>query len=159
VVDRNAYDIGDSITLVGVFATRPTLGSIDAGSNQLTVHDATGYVTGDTVVVRGAGVGGEDLVAAVNTIAGNTFTLAKQAASTVVAAQVGKATNPTTVTCKVRKPDGTVATPAASNVSVGRYEATFDPDAAGVHRYRFEGTGAAKAAGERDFRVLEKRVG
>jgi hypothetical protein len=67
-------------------------------------------------------------------------------------------TDPSTVTCKVRKPDGSEETIAPVHRSTGVYDATFTPTSSGEHWYRFEGTGAAKAAGEEYFTVRRRRV-
>ncbi len=65
----------------------------------------------------------------------------------------GVLTDPTTVACEVRAPDGTVTTPATTRRGVGVYDASFTPTQSGVHSYRFVGTGAATGAGQSYFRV------
>ncbi len=65
----------------------------------------------------------------------------------------GALTDPTTVACEVRAPDGTVTRPAATKRGVGVYDAAFTPTQPGVHSYRFVGTGAASGAGQSFFRV------
>ncbi len=72
--------------------------------------------------------------------------------------RAGVATNPTAVTLKVRKPDGTTVVVANANVGTGAYEGTYDPTVAGEYVYRFEGTGAVKAAGENTFKVRDQQV-
>lgn len=67
--------------------------------------------------------------------------------------------NPTTVTVQVKRADGTISTPSASNPSTGVFTADVDiPTAAtsaGVWSYRFAGTGALVAAGEAVFFVRQ----
>lgn len=67
-------------------------------------------------------------------------------------------TNPTAVTLKVKKPDGTVSTVATTNASTGVYHADVSIDQAGTWRYRFAGTGDAQAAGESVFVVRRQEV-
>ena len=66
------------------------------------------------------------------------------------------ATDPTTVTCVVRAPDGTETTYATpTKDSVGNYHVDHDLTAAkgGVYGYRYVGTGACQAAYEAEFFV------
>ncbi len=73
-------------------------------------------------------------------------------------------TDPTTITARVKKPDGTVTVSvygtdvALVKDSVGNYHIDVDATASGTWRYRFEGTGAAKAAEEGTFIVERSRV-
>ncbi len=151
------YDIGDSIELFGYFTQNNTIGAVDAGSTALTVQDATGYAGSDAIIVYGAGDVGGDLITAVSSVSGNTITLAATAKTSVIRAQVGELVAGT-VTCTVRKPDGTSSTPSVSNLGTGRYKATFDAETAGQHFYRFASTGSVKAGEEREFVVRERRV-
>lgn len=59
----------------------------------------------------------------------------------------GAAVDPTTVVLKVLDPDGTQSTPTPTNPAVGEYEYVQSLTKAGKWLYRFEGTGAAVAAG------------
>jgi hypothetical protein len=72
----------------------------------------------------------------------------------------GVLTDPTTVTCTVRDPAGTVTTPTATRASVGVWNATVDLTGAvaGVWWYRFAGTGAVQAAEESTFYVEASNV-
>jgi uncharacterized protein YfaS (alpha-2-macroglobulin family) len=70
----------------------------------------------------------------------------------------GAPTNPTTVTMRVRKPDGAVVIVTNANVGTGAYEGTYDPPSAGEYVCRVEGTGAVKAAGETRFKVRDQQV-
>ncbi len=68
----------------------------------------------------------------------------------------GVATDPTTVTCKVKQPDGTTVTKtyAASEVvrdSTGNYHYDYAVTQAGWHYYAFAGTGTVQAAAEGAF--------
>ncbi|MDQ5821235.1 MAG: hypothetical protein M3540_07340 [Actinomycetota bacterium] len=72
--------------------------------------------------------------------------------------ELGTLTNPTTVVCKVEHPDGTTETLATTNPSAGLFRAKITPATPGDFWYRFEGTGAAKAAGEGYFSVRQRRV-
>ena len=68
----------------------------------------------------------------------------------------GVATDPTTVTCVVRAPDGTETTYATpTKDSVGNYHVDHDLTAAksGVWTYKFTGTGACQAAMQAQFFV------
>ena len=80
----------------------------------------------------------------------------------VPATASGTPTDPTTVSLQIRLPGGTLvssvyggATDAGTIVkdSTGRYHADYLPLTVGTHRYRWEGTGAAYAAGEGSFAV------
>lgn len=70
----------------------------------------------------------------------------------------GVATDPTTVTLKVRTPDGlttsyTYAAAELARASAGAYSMAYATAQAGAHIYRFEGTGVVVAAGEGTFAV------
>jgi len=70
----------------------------------------------------------------------------------------GVLTDPTTVACKVEKPDGTItaytlALGQVVKVSTGVYTYTITTDADGHWRYRFEATGPGEGAGEGVFFV------
>lgn len=68
----------------------------------------------------------------------------------------GVLTNPTVVTCKVRTPSGTVTSHLdAANPSAGVFTKEIEVTEAGMWRFRFEGTGAVKAAEEGFFDVEE----
>lgn len=64
-------------------------------------------------------------------------------------------------TCKVRKPNRTLLTPAVTHDGLGLYSAvvagsdTLEP---GTYDYRFDGTGAAAGAGEGSFVIVPSRV-
>lgn len=73
----------------------------------------------------------------------------------------GAAANPTTVRCKVQKPDGTEATytsassPAVTNPSTGRFQLILSADQSGMWTYRWEGdTGTTTPRDEEQFHVL-----
>lgn len=70
-----------------------TPGSITAGSNQLTVVSAASFAPGGTIAVDGAGAGQLTLNTTITSIAGNVITLAANAATTVVSANVGNKEN------------------------------------------------------------------
>lgn len=63
-------------------------GSIDSGSNVVTVDSAAGFVVGQRVLVAGAGDGGADLVSFVTGINGSTLELVANAAQTVADAAI-----------------------------------------------------------------------
>ena len=67
----------------------------------------------------------------------------------------GTATDPTSVTCTVSDPSGTLTTPTPVHDSTGNYHALVDLTAAtpGAWRYRWSGTGACQAAEESSFFV------
>lgn len=65
----------------------------------------------------------------------------------------GVPTNPSAVTLRVRKPDGTVLTPSPTNPGVGIYSHLLSPDLSGWWTYRFIGTGTNAAAEEARFFV------
>lgn len=73
----------------------------------------------------------------------------------------GAAANPTTVACKVEKPDRTettytsATTPAVSNPSTGTFELVISADQSGMWTYRWEGTtGTTTPRDEDQFHVL-----
>lgn len=53
----------------------------------------------------------------------------------------GAPVDPSTVTGKVRAPDGTQSDLSVTNDSVGVYSAEFQPTMAGAHTCQFKGTG------------------
>lgn len=65
----------------------------------------------------------------------------------------GTPTDPQTVSCSVKRPDGTIDTPVASKVvgQAGTWEASYTPDAAGVYVWRMAGIGGLVAANEDAF--------
>ena len=68
----------------------------------------------------------------------------------------GVATDPTTVTCIVRAPDGTETTYSSpAKDSAGNYHVDHDLTSAiaGVWSYRYTGTGSCQAAYEAEFFV------
>jgi hypothetical protein len=69
-------------------ATPPTTGSITSGTNSLVVASATGLAVGQTLTVQGAGLYGNDLISAIDVIAGTTITLRNNASTTVTAKEV-----------------------------------------------------------------------
>lgn len=72
----------------------------------------------------------------------------------------GADTDPTAVTLRVGKPDGTQVTytyggsPALSREATGRYYADVSVDQPGMWSYRLAGTGAVQAAAEGQLHVL-----
>ncbi len=67
-------------------------------------------------------------------------------------------TDPTTVTLKVKDPDGTITTytytgGTVTKTSTGLYTKTITVSNDGAWYYRYEGTGAVQAAGEVMFKV------
>lgn len=154
----NVYDVGTVLTLTATFLTGPTLGSITSGQNTLLVRDASGLTVGGPILVAGAGAVGGDLSTTVSGISGQTVTLAANAGTTVTLVSVGQPTNPTTVACKVRLPDLSEQTLAATLQSTGKYTASFTITLAGNHFVRWSGTGAAAVDGWRQFVVRPERV-
>ena len=80
-------------------------------------------------------------------------------AQAVFANAAGTLVVPTSVTFRVRAPDGTVTTPAVSNPSTGVYTTDIDANAEGDWHWRAEGTGAYQGAAEKQFTVTEGRFG
>lgn len=72
----------------------------------------------------------------------------------------GVARDPTTVTLRVRKPSGTVTTPAVSHPTPGSgvYYADVSLDEAGVWRYEWTTTGNPTVAEGGEFYVYASRV-
>jgi hypothetical protein len=73
----------------------------------------------------------------------------------------GAAANPTTVTCKVEKPDGTettytsTSTPSITNPSTGTFQLIVTASQSGMWAYRWEGvTGSTTAIDEEQFTVV-----
>lgn len=72
-------------------------------------------------------------------------------------------TDPSTITCYVKTPDGITHeyTYAASQVqkqSIGVYYYNFQITQSGIHYYRFVGTGSCQAGGEQSFSVSPSRI-
>lgn len=82
----NGFGLLSSVTPTSVSTT----GSITAGSQQLTLADASGLVRGDSLSVTGAGEAGSSLVAEVVAIVGPLVSLSVQASTTVSGATVSK---------------------------------------------------------------------
>ena len=61
--------------------------------------------------------------------------------------------DPAVVSAEIRLPDGTVTdlTPDLVHSGLGQYSVLFDPTLAGLHQYRFSGTGGIFAAAEGAF--------
>lgn len=74
-------DVKEDHDAAGVTTT--TTGDLTTGTDQLTVASATGWAAGHGIRIAGAGVGGADLITAISTIAGTTFTLDDDASTTV----------------------------------------------------------------------------
>lgn len=68
----------------------------------------------------------------------------------------GTLIDPTSVTAKVKAPDGTETTPTVTNPSTGVYRAEVTADQSGTWYYRFESTGGVSAE-ERFFLVSESQ--
>lgn len=71
--------MGDNV----FYAAGHTTGSITSGQNTLTVASLTGFAWDRTVIVRGAGVGGKNLIANIESISGMVVTLSVAASTTV----------------------------------------------------------------------------
>lgn len=73
------------------------------------------------------------------------------------------ATDPSTITFKVKVPAGTVTTYVyGTDVQVvkdstGNYHVDWAATAEGIHAWRFEGTGTCQAAAEQQFTVSDSR--
>lgn len=72
----------------------------------------------------------------------------------------GAPADPTTVTLKVRQPNGSITTytfagAAIVKDAVGRYHRDITPNMPGQWYYRFFGTGAVEATREETFRIRE----
>lgn len=67
----------------------------------------------------------------------------------------GAFVDPTTVTCRVRLPNGTISDISASvtKTAVGQYAAQYLPTMTGQYAYEFIGTGAVEAASVSSFYV------
>ena len=65
----------------------------------------------------------------------------------------GAPVSPSAVVLRVKAPDGTVSTPTPTNDGIGVYRHDLAVTQAGLWCYRWEGTGAVTAAGERTFMV------
>lgn len=69
----------------------------------------------------------------------------------------GQPVDPDTVTCTVRKPDGTTVKPGVSG-SAGVYTANQALDQHGTWWYAFDGSGAHQASGEHRLEVRRQQV-
>jgi len=88
----------------------------------------------------------------------NTYDVGDVAVVTAMFTVSGTLTDPTAVTLRVRKPDGTTAVVTNTRTSLGLFTANITIDASGVWYYRWLGTGSAAAAEEGTFRVRTQRV-
>jgi len=160
----NVYSEGDQVK-IEVFAVTPhTLGTVLAGSTQLTVADPSGLANGDPFVVAGAGPEGAHLVTTIAApLVGNVVTLAAAAGTGVKAAVCGKRVDPTSVTFRVKPPTGAISVkvapdPSITNPLVGKWIHTYDPAGSGTHWWRCEGTGAAKGVARGSFVVDDDEI-
>lgn len=154
------YDVGQAITLRGLFLTGATIGSIIKTQTLLVVQDPSELSLGANapIFVQGAGALGGDLSTNVASASGAQITLSLPALTDATRVLVGTPTDPTTVTCTVQSPDGVEHSLSPNSVAVGRWEATFTATLDGDHFFRFTGTGAAAADGWRKFIVRPERV-
>lgn len=70
----------------------------------------------------------------------------------------GAFVNPTTVILRIKLPDGSTQEFTADDITqttTGKYQYDFLSTTAGLHRYRWEGTGTAQGAVEGSFKVAE----
>lgn len=65
----------------------------------------------------------------------------------------GVATDPTSVTCTVKAPDGSISSPATTKDSTGNWHADVAATLSGRYHYGFKGTGTVQAAEESSFDV------
>lgn len=74
----------------------------------------------------------------------------------------GNLADPTSVTLIIMAPDGTVDNFSGGDIihdSLGVYHMNFDDhDQAGTWYYRFEGTGAVQAGGDKGFKILSSYI-
>jgi hypothetical protein len=70
----------------------------------------------------------------------------------------GAAADPTTAVCTVRKPDGTIATPAVVHDGLGAYHADVLLPLGGTYYYGWVGTGAVIAGNESELYVIPTKL-
>lgn len=153
---------GTQVVTRATCLTPHTLGSIQAGSVELEVRDASEFAALDPLYIAGAGTEGGPLKTTVASIAGNTITLADEALETVSRVPVGKLTNPGTVTFTARRSDETPVAyingaPEVSNPSIGVWELRLVNDESDwlVH---FQGTTPCHCAAETGYRIKRSRA-
>lgn len=89
----------------------------------------------------------------------NTYDIGDAVRCSITFAVSGTATDPTTVTARVKTPTGTINSyvygvdSALVKDGIGTYHLDVYPNVAGTWAYRFEGTGAAWSATETTFNV------
>jgi hypothetical protein len=66
--------------------------------------------------------------------------------------------DPTTLVVQVKKPSGSVFSPAISRVGTGIYVSSFVLDEAGVYSYRWQGTGIATGVCVGSFHVQSSNL-
>lgn len=71
----------------------------------------------------------------------------------------GVLTDPTSAECRVKLPDGTIATPALSSGGTGIRTAQYPPTQNGYHYVAWQSTGAAAGYEESRFYVKPRDVG
>lgn len=70
----------------------------------------------------------------------------------------GNPANPSTVTLRIRKPDGTVLTPTPTSAVTGIWTSIVVPDQAGIWEVGWAGTGTVTKTSEGRFNVRHPRV-
>ena len=94
----------------------------------------------------------------------NTYNIGDLAriSSAFTTAATGTPTDPTTITARVKAPDGSLTVftypSGVTKDSTGNFHADFVPTMSGTHFYRWEGTGSAQAASEASFYVQPSAV-
>ncbi len=78
--------------------------------------------------------------------------------SVVITNNAGTVTDPTTVTCTLRKPDALSSTLSVTKDSTGNYHADVTIDQQGEWDYRWLGTGSLIVAEEGAFYVRTRKV-
>jgi hypothetical protein len=155
------YDVGEPITLSCLFLTGQTVAEMTLNQTTVYVRDLSGLTLtpGAPIVVVGAAYVNGDLHSTVVSNDGvGAIVIAHAARVSVVRTLVGTPTDPTTVVCKVMKPDGTEGLPTASSTVTGLWKATFTAAADGDFYYRFTGSGAAAGDAWRKFVVRPERA-
>ena len=155
-----AYDVGDKVTLRGKFGTNPThiLAEAAASATAVTVANATGYASGDVLLLNPGGDTEELNTISTNGVTnGRTLNLSSALVHPHhVRESVWERTDPTVTVLKVKGPSGTTSqytTSETTRESPGMFTYDLTLSSAGLYFYQWRGTGTAQAAGEGQFRV------
>lgn len=166
----NSYTINNLVRLTGSFSsitsTSLTAAITDPSATSITVASAAGFPTsGNYEIIIDAEhiwvTAGQGTTTWSGLQRGYRNTIATiHDSGAPVSALVGVATDPTTVTLKVKDPTTTITTYSSpAKDSTGNYHQDITPTIAGIWWYEWIGTGTVVAQGESYFTIIPSQVG